>query len=739
MNTLQTFETQWGGKTLKIEVGKYANQAGGSCIVQYGETVILGTATMSADVREGLDFFPLTVEYEEKLYAAGRIKGSRFVKRGGRPTDEAVLTGRFIDRAVRPLFNEKMRNEVQIVITCLAFDGENDPDIIALLAASCALHISNIPWDGPIADIRIGQIEGEWVINPSYEARLKSKLDLAFAGTKDKILMVEAGAQEVDEQTVLDAFWFGMKHIDAPIKLIEDVKKAVGKEKKTEVLVEQTEEAKKVQEIALPFILEQIENLFFKVPKASKTDRADARREIKKRTEIFLLEKGINENEIHFGTDIIYETVEEVVSREILENDRRVDGRSIDQIRPLVSEVGVLPRVHGTGHFMRGETQVLSITTLGSPGDEQTLDGMEVEGKRRFFHHYNFPPFSVGETKPMRGPSRRDIGHGALAEKALLPVMPDQEDFPYTINVTSEVLTSNGSSSMGSTCAAALSLMDAGVPIKSAVAGIAMGVATNKKGDWKVFTDLQDLEDGKGGMDFKIAGTREGITAIQMDTKTTGLVKELVEDAFAKAKVARMEILDVMQKAIAEPRAELSPYAPRIISIKIDPERIGDVIGPGGKIINEIIDTTGVQSIDIEDSGLVMITSTNQESGAKALEWVKKLTREIKAGEIFEGKVVKIMEFGAFVELMPKKDGMVHVSELAPWHVDKVTDIVQVGKIVKVKVMEVDNMGRINLSMKQIKENYPDGDSNRPKNQSPPTQTDKKPRFGGFGRRNNDK
>jgi len=716
---IKTFETEWGGKKLTIQTGKYALQANGACVVQYGDTVVLATATMSDSERDGLDFFPLMVEYEEKLYAAGRIKGSRFIKKEGRPTDEAVLTARYIDRALRPLFDDRIRNDIQVIVTCLAFDGENDPDVPGLIAASCALHMSDIPWEGPIADIRVGQIEGEWVINPSYEARTKSALDLSFAGTTDSIIMVEAGASEVPEATVLDAFWFGQKHLGAPIKLIEDVRAAVGKPKR-DLLTPKSEEAKakllKRQEIeakARPFIAKTVQELFFAAPRANKAERALQKKELKKRTEAFLLENGVDPADVKLGTAIVGDVLEEEVSRSILDEDRRVDGRGLTDIRTLLSEVALLPRVHGSGHFMRGDTQVLSVATLGAPGDEQTLDGMEFVGKKRYFHHYNFPPFSVGEVKPMRGPGRREIGHGALAEKALMPMMPEKEAFPYTIRVVSEVLGSNGSSSMGSTCGSTLALMDAGVPIKAPVAGIAMGLATDTAGRWKVLTDLQDLEDGKGGMDFKIAGSATGITAIQMDTKTKGLSREIVEQTFAQAREARMQILDVMLKAIPAPRPELSPYAPRIITLRINPERIGDVIGPGGKMINEIIDTTGVQAIDIEDNGLVMITSMNAEGAQKAEEWVKNLTREVTAGEFFKGKVTRLMDFGAFVEILPKKEGLVHVSEMAPWRVEKVSDIVKVGDEVQVKVVEIDNLGRVNLSMKQAPGNvYPEKPAN---------------------------
>ena len=727
MNDIKTFETQWGGKTLKIEVGKFANQTNGSCTVQYGDTVILATATMSAEKRDAMPYFPLMVDYEEKLYAAGRIKGSRFMKMEGRPTDEAILTARFIDRALRPLFDDRIRNDIQVIVTALAFDGENDPDILGLIGASCALSMSDIPWNGPLGCIRIGQIEGEWVINPSYEAREKSILDLAFAGTPESVIMVEAGANEASEKTVIDAFTFGQTHLHEPIELINKVVAAVGKQKR-DLMSAKTDEEKlaeetrmKIENIARPFILEQVKELFFKAPQATKGERNAAKTELKNRTKKFLVEKEIEKDHIHFGTDIVIEVLESEITRAIVEDEKRVDGRKLTDIRELVAEVAQLPRVHGTGHFKRGETQVLTIVTLGAPGDEQTLDGMETVGTKRYFHHYNFPPYSVGEVKPLRGPSRRDIGHGGLAEKALRPMMPDKETFPYTVRAVSEVFGSNGSSSMASTCGSTLALMDAGVPIKAPVAGMAMGLASDDKGRWKVLTDLQDLEDGAGGMDFKIAGSRDGITAIQMDTKTHGLNPEIVAQAINQARDARMIILDVMAKTIEAPRADLSPYAPRIITVRIKPEQIGNVIGPGGKVINEIIAVTGVQAIDIEDDGLVMITSKNAEGAAQAKAWVEQLTRVAQVGEIYTGKVVRIMDFGAIVEFLPKQDGMVHVSNLAPWRVEKVTDIVKMGDKVQVKIMELSPDGKISLSMKDAPGNvYPEKPTPKPMDPNAP-------------------
>ncbi|MBU1907322.1 polyribonucleotide nucleotidyltransferase [Patescibacteria group bacterium] len=728
MSKIERFEIEWGGKPLIIETERFHTQANGTCTVQYGETVILATASMSNHKREGIDFFPLMVEYEEKLYAAGRIKGSRFMKKEGRPTDEAILVGRSIDRGLRPLFDQEMRNEVQVVITVLAFDGENDPDILGVIGASCALHMSDIPWAGPVGAVRVGQIDGEWVLNPSYEARNKSILDLAFTGNTDTIIMVEAGANECPDDTVVEAFEFGRKHLKPVIKLIEDVRAKLGQEKvdvmspTTETEIAQKEGRERAMELAAPFVAAKTKEYFFAEPKANKKERRAAMDRVGDELKAHLTEKEIEEEFIGFALGKVYELIEAEVSRAIIEEGKRVDGRKMDEIRQIVVETGLLPRVHGSGQFKRGETQVLSIVTLGSPGDELTLDGMETMGTRRYFHHYNFPPFSVGDVKPMRGPGRRDIGHGALAEKALDPMIPNKEDFPYTVRVMSEVMSSNGSSSMASTCGSTIALMDAGVPIKKPVAGIAMGLAADGKGKFQVLTDLQDLEDGPGGMDFKITGTRDGITAVQMDTKTHGLTHDIVVATFKQAKGARMQLIDDIQAVIKEPRKEMSPHAPRIISIKIHPDQIRDVIGPGGKMINEIIDVTGVQSIDIEDDGLVMITSVGAEAADKAVKWVKDLTRKVEAGEIFKGKVVRLMDFGAFEEVLPKQDGLVHISELAPWRVDKVEDIVKEGDEVFVKVLEIDNMGRVNLSMKQAPGNvYPErkASSGRPGGDKP--------------------
>lgn len=712
----ERFETNWGGRNLIIEIGRLAGQANGSCTVQYGDTLVLATAVMSPNKRD-VDFLPLSVEYEEKLYAAGKIKSSRFIKREGRPSDEAILTGRLIDRSIRPLFTDSIRNDIQVILTVFSVDGENDSDIPALIAASCALTISDIAWDGPIAGARVGFIPsetpttgtgGEWVLNPTFEARTKSKLDLVVSGTDQKVLMLESGADEMSEELIEQGIEFGQKHLKKILTLIEEVRAKVGKQKRPVAVAPTTDADLKVKEEtthALSEIkktLEAKKEMLFGQPHASKTERRTIKDELYKLVGDHLTTLGLSSEARKAAMGSVGDEIERLVTEAILKDGKRVDGRSLTDVRPLKVEVAVPPRTHGSALFSRGDTQVLSTVTLGAPGLEQTLEGMDVSGKRRFFLHYNFPPYSVGETGRMFGPGRREIGHGALAERALWPMLPtDKETFPYTIRVVSEVLASNGSSSMASTCASSLALMDAGVPIKKQVAGVAMGLASTEDGQYKILTDLQDLEDGKGGMDFKVAGTRDGVTAIQLDTKTKGLTPAMVHETLGRAKEARLKILDAMDAVLAAPRAELSPWAPRIVSFRINPDRIRDVIGPGGKIINEIIDATGV-TIDIEDDGLVMITSTSPEASEKAVDWVKNLTREVKAGETFQGKITRILDFGAFAEILPKQEGLIHISELAHYRVNKVTDIVQIGDMVPVKVKEIDEMGRINLSRKAL-------------------------------------
>lgn len=719
----KVFEADFAGKKLIIETGQLAQQAGGSCTVRYGDTVVLGTATMGG-IREGVNYFPLSVEYEERLYAAGKIKGSRWIKREGRPTDEAVLTSRLIDRCIRPLFSKEIKNEVQVVTTVLSYDQENDSDFVGLIAASCALAISDIPWGGPLSGVRLGRINGEWVLNPTFTAREKSDLDLFVSGMDNKVLMIEAGAEEIPEDVMYDAIEFCVKHLKEPIALINEVVKDVGKPKaeivKPVESEEETPEAmKELIEKSSAWIKENVPSIIFDQNLVTKKSRQQALAKAQDELMKYLEEQGIGKDRRKKALPLFSEFAEKEVTRGILAEDKRVDGRSLTQIRSLSAEVGFLPRTHGSGLFNRGETQVLSIVTLGAPGDEQSLDGMEETGKKRYMHHYNFPPYSVGETGRVGSPGRREIGHGALAEKALKPVIPSKEEFPYTIRVVSEVLGSNGSSSMGSTCGSTLALMDAGVPIKKPVAGIAMGVASDEeKGLFKVITDLQDLEDGNGGMDFKIAGTRDGITAIQLDTKTKGLPLSIMKQTLDQGKTARLEILDVMEKAIAAPRAELSPFAPRIVSFKIDTEKIRDVIGPGGKVINKIIEETGVQ-IDIEQDGSVFVTGVDEAMTTKAVDWIKNIVKVVEVGEVYDGKVSRLFEFGAMVEFLPGQEGMVHISEMAYNRVEKVTDVVNIGDPVKVKVIEIDEKGRINLSMKALLPK-PDGYVEREKRPRPP-------------------
>lgn len=730
----QKFTLQWGGKDLILSTGKLAGQANGACTVQYGDTVVLATVVMSDSSREGISYFPLMVDFEERLYAAGKIKSSRFMKREGRPSDEAVLTGRMIDRAIRPLFDEKVRNDVQVIVTVLSVDGENDSDIPGFIAASAALMISDVPWNGPIGAIRIGRIGGEWVINPSFAAREKSEMDVVVAGTPERVIMLEAGAREVPEDAAYEAIAFGQKHLRPIVELITSVQKAVGIAKRA-VVVEMTdeariakEEAEALKEKSRQFMVPKIHAALFGNPQHSKSERLAAVDALELELEKHLIEEQVGKEKRKDVHGALEKWVEAEVTRAILEEGKRVDGRALDEVRALSVEIGVLPRTHGSGLFARGETQVVSVVTLGSPADEQTIDGMEFTGKKHYFHHYNFPPYSVGETGPLRGPGRREIGHGALAEKAIISLLPPREEFPYTIRVVSEVLSSNGSSSMASSCCSSLALMDAGVPIKAQVAGVAMGLASDDSGKYKILTDLQDLEDGKGGMDFKVAGTRTGITAIQLDTKTLGLGPDLVRETLNRARAARMKILDAMDAVVNAPRAELSPYAPRITTLKINPEKIRDVIGPGGKMINEIIKVTGAQ-IDVEDDGTIFITAIKKEGMDKAVDWIKQLTREVKVGEIFTGKVVRLMDFGAFVEILPKQDGMVHISELTDHRVNTVEDAVKIGDMVTVKVIEIDDMGRINLSIRQAA----NPDAPVEVRQRPPPRSG--PRTGGFGHR----
>ena len=694
---VKTFKKNLAGKEIIVETGKMANQANGSVTVQYGDTVVLATAVMSDNIREGINYFPLMVDYEERLYAAGKIKGSRFIKREGRPTDEAILSGRMVDRTIRPLFNNRIRNDIQVVLTILSVDQENDPDICSLIGASLALAISDIPWDGPIGAVRVAKVNGELIVNPTYEQRDKSSFDVIIAGKDDQINMIEGGGNEVAEDEVLEKIKFSQKCVKEIINFQKEIIAEIGKEKKEAKVIAADKETESEMR---KFLADRLDKVVFA---SNKDEKQEEGKQLREDLHKFIEEKFGDDKTLKYIADLVTdEEIDALVHKAILEENKRPDKRSVEEIRKISAQVGLLPRTHGSGLFNRGETQALTVATLGSPGDEQTLDSMEEDGTKRFMHHYTFPSFSVGETGPMRGPGRREIGHGALAEKALQPLVPqDKEKFPYTIRLVSEILSSNGSSSMASVCGSSLALMDAGVFIPRPVAGIAMGLISDDNGNHKILTDIQGYEDHHGDMDFKVAGTEKGITAMQMDVKVAGITLEIVAEVLSKAKEARMKIIETMNEAISESRADLSKYAPRITTMKINPEKIKDVIGPGGKMINEIIAETGV-AIDIEDDGLVMITSKDAGEAKRAEDWIKDLTREIVAGEIFQGKVVRIMNFGAFVELLPGQDGLVHISELAPNRVEKVEDIVNLGDVIAVKVKEIDDQGRISLTHKGV-------------------------------------
>lgn len=689
---------QIGGRILEIETGLLAGQANGAVTVRYGDTVVLATAVMSKSASKISGYFPLMVDFEERYYAAGKIKGSRFIKREGRPSDDAILSGRAVDRTIRPLFNHRMRNDVQVVVTVLSYDGENDPDIISIIAASAALSISNIPWAGPVAAVRIGKVNGELILNPVNGETTEGSLDLLISGTKDKINMIECGSKEVTEEDMITALTFGQEAVKKIATFLEEIQKEIGKPKSQPALVQGDPDFEsKIKEM---FVGEGLAEALYDKDKQVIEEKMKT---IQEKIDNFIKENHPeNFDKLKEIAGIIFEEVsDDIVHENVLTKEQRPDGRKLDEIRHIECKVGILPRTHGTGLFTRGETQALTVTTLGSPGDQQIIDTMEVDMKKRYIHHYNFPPFSVGETRPMRGPGRREIGHGALAEKALVPVLPEKEDFPYTILLVSEILSSNGSSSMASTCGSTLSLMDAGVPIKKPVSGIAMGIIVGKKGDFKVLTDIQGLEDHYGDMDFKVAGTDAGITAMQMDVKVDGVTLEMLKAVLEQSHKNRLEILEKITQIISSPRTEMSQYAPRIIVMKINPEKIRNVIGTGGKIINEIIDETGVQ-IDIEDDGSIFITSPDEASAEKAKKWIDNLTHEVKAGEVFNARVTRIMNFGAFAEILPGQEGLIHVSEIADRRIEKVEDVLKVGDIIPVKVKEIDSQGRINLSAKAV-------------------------------------
>ncbi|HEU5441843.1 MAG TPA: polyribonucleotide nucleotidyltransferase [Ktedonobacterales bacterium] len=693
MPQTHTVEIILNGRTLSIETGRVAEQAGGAVICRYGETVLLATATSSAAPREGIDFLPLTVDVEERLYAAGKIPGG-FIKREGRPTEHSILASRLVDRPIRPLFPKGYRNDVQVVITVLSVDMENDADILGVVGASAALSISDVPWAGPVGAVRVGYIDGQIVVNPLASQMAESALDLALAGTEDAVVMVEAGAKELPEETMVEAIKQGHEVIKQLCQLQQQLVSQAGKPKRS--FMAPAPDAELEQAVAT-FVSSRFPGAFGQKTKA---ERETAVAEIQR---AMLDELGPKwPDKLKELGNAFDKEEKKFVRQQILEKGIRPDGRGPTDIRPIWCQVGVLPRPHGSAIFTRGQTQVLSIVTLGSPGEEQMLDGLGLEESKRYIHHYNFPSFSVGETRPSRGPGRREIGHGALAERALLPVLPSKEEFPYTIRVVSEVLSSNGSTSMGSTCGSTLALMDAGVPLRAPVAGVAMGLITasgETLDKYAILSDIQGLEDAMGDMDFKVAGTADGITALQMDIKIKGLTPEVLAQAMAQAKVGRMFIMDRMLDTLGEPREQLSPYAPQIQSVRINTDKIGLVIGPGGKTIRRIQDESGAK-IDIDDDGTVHISATSGEGMQRAMEAIRALTEEVELGKIYTGVVRRLVDFGAFVEVLPGKEGLVRLSQLADYPVTRPEDVVAVGDEITVMVIEVDPQGRVNLSRK---------------------------------------
>lgn len=684
------FSIDWAGRKLSVEIGHMAKQANGAVFVRYGDTVVLSTATASKEPKD-LPFFPLTVNYEERLYAVGKIPGG-FIKREGKPSEKAVLASRLIDRPIRPLFPEGFRNDVQIISTVMSVDQNCSAEIAAMLGSSLALCISDIPFNGPIAGVIVGRVDGELIINPTVEQMEKSDIELIVAGTKDAVNMVEAGANQVREEEILEAIMFGHEEVKRLVEFQEEIVKQVGKEKMEVVLREIDEE---LENEVIAFIGEDLKKAIQVTEKLNRNQAIDD--VVNKTIEHFA---EIDEERVEEVEEIVHKLLKKEVRELIIKEKVRPDGRTIDEIRPLSSQISILPRTHGSGLFTRGQTQVLSTCTLGALGDVQILDGLEVEEEKRFMHHYNFPSFSVGETGPIRAPGRREIGHGALGERALEWVVPSEEEFPYTIRLVSEVLESNGSSSQASICASTLAMMDAGVPIKAPVAGIAMGLI-KEDDEVVILTDIQGIEDALGDMDFKAAGTEKGITALQMDIKIEGLDRDILHEALLKAREARLKILDHMRSTIAEPKKELSPYAPKILTMTINPEKIREVIGPSGKMINKIIDSTGVK-IDIEQDGTIFIASSDPAMNEKAKQIIEDLIREVEVGMTYLGTVTRIEKFGAFVELFSGKEGLVHISELAEERVKRVEDVVKIGDQILVKVKEIDKQGRINLSRKAV-------------------------------------
>ncbi len=694
---------QVGGGTMSFETGKLAGQASGAVLARLGDTVVLATTIMNEKAREGIDFFPLLMDYEERLYAAGKIKGSRWIKREGRATDDAILKGRVIDRTLRPLFPEGMRNDVQVTAMVLSIDGVNEPDMVAVNAASMALAISDIPFDGPVAGVRVGKIGGQYVINPTHEQQTESTMDLIVCGTGDHIIMVEMGAKLVKEEEIVEAIKFAQPALGELVKCQLEFAKQVGKPKAEPIIIKPNEQVfAKVQELATADKIDAA--VYVQGKEVREKNIAELEKQIAAEVKAALGElEGVDtEKETAKALDKVLKKYQQ---KQILEKERRVDGRKLTETRPITCEVGVLPRTHGSALFTRGETQALTVVTLGSKGDEQMLDGMEdpADGRaKRYIHHYNMPGYSVGEVAPLRGPGRREIGHGMLAERAVEVVLPEQEAFPYTMRLVSEIMSSNGSTSMASTCGSTLALMDAGVPITQIIGGCAMGLVMDEKNPehFKVLTDIAGIEDFNGHMDFKVTGSEEGVTALQLDMKVKGLSADILDKALQQAKPARVHIISKMKEAISAPRPDLSPYAPRIISFRIKPDKIREVIGSGGKTINEIIAACGGVKIDIEDDGLVMVCGTDAAMSEKAVNWIKDIVREVMPGEEFEGKVTRLMDFGAFVEVLPGKEGLVHISQLANYRVGRVEDVVKVGDTLKVKVTEIDEQGRINLTHK---------------------------------------
>lgn len=690
----KTIKINLGGRDLVANLENIAEQSNGSVFLQYGDTVILSTATMN-DSEEQLDFFPLIVDYRDKFYAKGKIMGSRFTRREARPSDQETCNGRLIDRSIRPLFPKELKKKIQITNTLLAFDEKNDPSVLGLIATSIALAISDIPWNGPIAAVRIGKKENSFILNPDYEERKECSLDIVFAvaekNGKLSINMIEGSSKEVNEEAISKAFSLAKK----PLKEILDFEKKIienfGKKK---IHFDEVSNLKEIEEKFRNFLKDDLEKALYI---EDKVDRNNQIKELEKRLTVFTEEN--HAEEVVFVKNFFEKEIDRLMHRDILAGKKRFDGRELDRVRDINCRINFLPRVHGSGLFSRGKTKALSVLTLGSPGDAKLIESVEFEGEKRFMHFYNFPPYSVGDTKNMRGPGRREIGHGLLAETALLPLIPSAEEFPYTIRIVSEILSSNGSSSQASISGSSLALMDAGVPIKRHVTGIALGLISNQEGDYKILTDIQGPEDHYGDMDFKVAGTEEGITAIQMDIKIDGITEQIMEEALEKAKIARLKILQEMNKVISEPRKELSPFAPRIITLNIDPEKIGTLIGPGGKMIHEIVDTFDVV-VDVEDDGQVFITSKNQENAQKALIFIQNLTREVKTGDVFEGKVKKIMTFGAFIELIPGQEGLLHISKMSDKRINKVEDVMHEGDVVSVKVILVNKReGKIDLAL----------------------------------------